>query len=556
MKQLASLLSVWSLCCCFQENLIESFIPKCASGQMTVQWPNGTFKQCLHCEQCHPGRGLYPHKCGDTVTFPAKIECKKCDSGKTYSDTYDSSRCKLCHSCAEHEDVTKNCTLSSDTKCNKTCNSDYFFNKPQQGCKRCSYCCLDGKDEEQPQCINKGLKAVNRYCSPRPDHSCNPSTPTGSVIPTESRSSPKHLNEPTSQQNGKIVWILSCVGTGFLLGLIILLCYLWRKTRNRRNGQNNVQAESNLEGRYAQYESREDRHTLTLQDPGLLVVQLNCAYVESPASTPEGHHKRILHTGESGRMSMHANKGVGGDVSDNFAGKVSAVVPQRKRSKGNPLFNARRKSVHAVTKENKDQPSGQSSKDVTIQLVTNGPKIPEAGSRVEFICTGRESQQVFYQWYKDGQELQGQDNSSLILDPLKVQDFGFYKCEVRSDRRYDSSCVESNVVDLDVTPAEGKSYRKLSEVFDRDLDLKETVANLLEKETTVCGKAYKHVAFHYKMTDLDIDRLERCKNPGEGVLDYLKSTQPDLTSYHFCKVLKGETLRRLDIVYKLLDYLI
>ena len=100
---------------------------------------------------------------------------------------------------------------------------------------------------------------------------------------------------------------------------------------------------------------------------------------------------------------------------------------------------------------------GQSSKDVTIQLVTNGPKIPEAGSRVEFICTGRESQQVFYQWYKDGQELQGQDNSSLILDPLKVQDFGFYKCEVRSDRRYDSSCVESNVVDLDVTPAEGKS---------------------------------------------------------------------------------------------------
>ena len=84
-------------------------------------------------------------------------------------------------------------------------------------------------------------------------------------------------------------------------------------------------------------------------------------------------------------------------------------------------------------------------------------------------------------------------------------------------------------------------YRKLSEVFDRDLDLKETVANLLEKEITVCRKAYKHVAFHYKMTD--IDRLERCKNPGEGVLDYLKSAQPDLTVYQFCKVLKGETIR-------------
>ena len=95
--------------------------------------------------------------------------------------------------------------------------------------------------------------------------------------------------------------------------------------------------------------------------------------------------------------------------------------------------------------------------DVTIQLVTNGPKIPKAGSRVKFQCTVRGGQQVFYRWYKDQQELQGEDNSTLILDPVKVQDFGSYKCEVRSGKRYDSSCVESNVVDLDVTPAEGKS---------------------------------------------------------------------------------------------------
>ncbi|XP_029181717.2 uncharacterized protein LOC114949516 isoform X1 [Acropora millepora] len=521
MNQLASLLSVWSLCCCFQENLIESFIPECASGQMTVQWPNGTFKQCLHCEHCHPGRGLYPHKCGDTVTFPAKIECKKCDSGKTYSDTYDSSRCKLCHSCAEHEDVTKNCTLSSDTKCNKTCNSDYFFNKPQQGCKRCSYCCLDGKDEEQPQCINKGLKAVNRYCSPRPDRSCNPSTPKGSVIPTESRSSPKHLNEPTSQQNGKIVWILSCVGTALLLGLIILLCYLWRKTRNTGNGQNNVQAESNLEGRCAQYEPREDRHTLTLQDPGSLVVQLNCAYDESPASTPEGHHKRILRTaGESARMSIHANKGVGGDVSDNFAGKGQSWPPE----------------------------------EVNITLFPDSSKNSQAGSRVEFHCTVKGCQQVLYRWFKDGQELPGKDNSTLILDPLEVRHFGFYYCEVRSDKSHELSSVDSKVVELDVTPAGGKSYRRLAEVFDSDLNLRETVANTLEEEIGLCRKAYRQVAFQYKMKG--IDRLERCKNPGEDVLDFLKSTQPDLTVYHFCKVLKGENIRRLDIVIKLLDYLI
>ena len=198
---------------------------------MTVKWPNGTFKQCLYCEECHPGRGLYPHKCGGTVTFPVITHCKKCDSGKTFSDTYDTSSCKLCHSCAEHEVVTKNCTLSSDTKCNKTCNSGYFFSDPQQVCKRCSYCCLDGKDEEQPQCINQGLKAFNRYCSPRPDRTCTPliikkiiSTPTGSVIPTESRSPTMHH---------KIEWVLSCVGIGTLFGAILLYC-LWRRSKKKR----------------------------------------------------------------------------------------------------------------------------------------------------------------------------------------------------------------------------------------------------------------------------------------------------------------------------------
>ena len=97
-------------------------------------------------------------------------------------------------------------------------------------------------------------------------------------------------------------------------------------------------------------------------------------------------------------------------------------------------------------------------------------------------------------------------------------------------------------------------YRKLSDVFDRDLDLKETVAHLLEKETTACKKAYKHVAFHYNMKD--INHLEGKTSRGEDVLVYLETALPDLTVYHFCKVLKGENIRRLDIVNKLIDYLI
>ena len=254
--------------------MVESFILKCGSGQITVQWPNGTFKQCLHYAECHPGRGLYPHKCGNIVTFPARIECKKCDSGKTFSDTYDTSRCKPCHLCASHEVVTRNCTPSSDTKCKKACNFGYFFSKPQHVCKMCSYCCLDGKDEEQPQCINQGLTAVNRYCSPRPDHTCYPGFPTGSVISTVSLRSllkhldikpvsqqqypkialisslPKHLTyKPASPQLDKTDLILALVGPiSTVLGVLLAI---FKAVTNRQNNAQNV---SNLEGGCVEYE--------------------------------------------------------------------------------------------------------------------------------------------------------------------------------------------------------------------------------------------------------------------------------------------------------------
>ena len=64
---------------------------------------------------------------------------------------------------------------------------------------------------------------------------------------------------------------------------------------------------------------------------------------------------------------------------------------------------------------------------------------------------------MLYRWFKDGQELTGEDNSTLVLDPLQVRHFGFYYCEVRSEKSHDSSSVDSKEVELDVTPAGGKS---------------------------------------------------------------------------------------------------
>ena len=226
--------------------MVKSTNPTCASNKLTVQWSNGTFKECLLCKECQLGSGLYPHKCGDTVTFPADIKCKNCESGKRFSDTSDTSECKLCHSCAEHEIVKKNCTPKSDTECNKTCNHGYFFSK-SHNCKLCSYCCLDGQDEEQQQCVNQGFKAINRHCSPRPDSTCNPSSPTDSVISTVLSSSPKHLNEPTPQQhNAKIALIVSGV---FLFVFIVLpaICFQKKKSRRRRNRDRNLVNETNVE---------------------------------------------------------------------------------------------------------------------------------------------------------------------------------------------------------------------------------------------------------------------------------------------------------------------
>ena len=95
----------------------------------------------------------------------------------------------------------------------------------------------------------------------------------------------------------------------------------------------------------------------------------------------------------------------------------------------------------------------------------------------------------------------------------------------------------------------------MAEAFARDFDLRQTVANLLVKDTGTCKNVYKRVASHYEMKDIHLlDQLS--KHPGEDVLEYLESSKPDLNVYDFCKLLKGENIRRLDIVNKLVDYLI
>ncbi|KAL9971601.1 hypothetical protein ACROYT_G017785 [Oculina patagonica] len=166
----------------------------CKADQYTIVTSNDSFLRCLNCATCHPGRGLNP-TCGSHITYPPHIECEDCPSG-TFSDKYDSAPCHSCQHCAKHEILTAQCTSTSDIICSGTCEKGYFFANPHNNCEQCSYCCFDGRDQEQPECIKQGLNATGRHCSGRLDKQCGP--PPTTVVTTKGTTA-THL-PPTTHQ--------------------------------------------------------------------------------------------------------------------------------------------------------------------------------------------------------------------------------------------------------------------------------------------------------------------------------------------------------------------
>lgn len=64
-----------------------------------------------------------------------------------------------------------------------------------------------------------------------------------------------------------------------------------------------------------------------------------------------------------------------------------------------------------------------------------------------------------------------------------------------------------------------------------------------------------HIASWYRMDQHKIKNLENDPEAGKKVLEYLGSSNPDLTVYEFCKTLKTREIKRLDIVKELLEHL-
>ena len=201
----------------------------------------------MKCDKCHPGFGLYP-KCGSSVTHPVKvIRCVSCVNGKTFSNDYNSAPCISCHWCAKHEIVAASCTRSSDTKCNGTCIQGYYYTKkPRHDCLRCSYCCFDGKDEIQQECVNQGLNTVKQHCIHRMDKTCGPN-PTTLITPetqlpahsTPANRLATHHSQPTNQGQAKVAVIVSSLAVGLLFAVIVvgaILCMRRMRKIQRRQG--------------------------------------------------------------------------------------------------------------------------------------------------------------------------------------------------------------------------------------------------------------------------------------------------------------------------------
>ena len=85
------------------------------------------------------------------------------------------------------------------------------------------------------------------------------------------------------------------------------------------------------------------------------------------------------------------------------------------------------------------------------------------------------------------------------------------------------------------------------------MEIEDTVKTLLQKKIPGTG-GWKKVAREHKMSDIGIRSLEGSNEPGNGVIEYLKTDNPKLTVYEFCRSLKK--VKRNDIVDILSNHLV
>lgn len=116
--------------------------------------------------------------------------------------------------------MTAYCNSQTDTNCSGTCDIGYYFAKDaSHACHECSYCCSDGKDEVQHECVRHGLKARNQHCSRRVDKNCDPELSSG------------NNNEKKGLSKETLGAILGGIfgGTVVIVVIIIIIWAIWKR---------------------------------------------------------------------------------------------------------------------------------------------------------------------------------------------------------------------------------------------------------------------------------------------------------------------------------------
>lgn len=73
----------------------------------------------------------------------------------------------------------------------------------------------------------------------------------------------------------------------------------------------------------------------------------------------------------------------------------------------------------------------------------------QEGKKLVLSCRTRGLPDVRYRWVKDDVEIPGANRSDLVLEPVRMQDFGCYLCRVWDK----SGSVTSDTAEIDVFPA-------------------------------------------------------------------------------------------------------
>ena len=217
----------------------------CGENQYAIINSTGNVQSCLSCDTCHKGFGLHP-KCGSALKDPPTTACHACKTG-TFSSTYDSSPCKACHQCAEHEIKKAACTNKSDTVCSGKCEKGYFRSETLHNCQECSACCSDGKDEKIKECVSQGI--TNKECSPRLDKTCAGQLASTVTTTSTTTTTITIITDATKGSGGlamehSIIIIVAGIA-GVMIVMVFMYFRLKRKTRRltaaeQRNGSANT----------------------------------------------------------------------------------------------------------------------------------------------------------------------------------------------------------------------------------------------------------------------------------------------------------------------------